>query len=165
VSSDRARDLATELGVTPEVLERLVDERRTLVAEVAADPAAWGFGLVAPSAERRDVVTELRQRTRLAGRLAESFIDGYAPLLDLVPDPLVLREGVTLPEALVGTGGLTMEAAMGVARQVRAGVQAHLGRPLERATVARAVREAAWEYDFDASIVEPAVLDLLAPVL
>ncbi|MCZ4495826.1 MAG: hypothetical protein JWM25_409 [Thermoleophilia bacterium] len=163
--SEVARDWATELGVTPEVLQRLVDERRALVDEVAVDPGAWGFDLRVPVAERFDLATEFRRRTRLPGKLAESFIDNHAPLLDLVPNPLQLPDGTTLPEALTGSGGLTMEAAMGVSRQIRHGVQAHLGRPLDRATVARAVREAAWEYDFDASIVERAVLDVLAPVL
>jgi hypothetical protein len=156
---------ARELGVDREVMQRLVEQRRALVYDVAADPRGWGFDLLQPGARRRDVATEFRQQTRLTGTLADSFLQGHAPLLALVPDPPTLPSGRPLDEHLVERARLDPDVARDVAQHVRTTIQAGLGRALVAEDFAHAVREAAWDHDVDAaqvgSVVERAVADLL----
>lgn len=156
---------AAEHGVTPDVMSRLVAQRRVLVAQVAEDPRAWGFDLLAASAPRRDVATELRAGTRLQGALAASFLAGHAPLLALVPDPPTLPDGTPLDEQLVRAARLEREAARDLASHVRSTIQARLGRPLDPEAFEHAVREAAWDHDLDAQRTLPRVLDAVSDVL
>lgn len=159
------RQWATELGVTVDVMQRLVEQRRALVYDVAADPRAWGFDLIERGGRRRDVATEFRAATRLQGALAESFLAQHAPLLKLVPDPLTMPDGTPLDQQLVRGARLEPEAASDIARQLRSTLQVRLGRPLETEHVEHAVREAAWDHELDAARVTPDVLRALVSVI
>jgi hypothetical protein len=159
------RQWATELGVSEDVMQRLVEQRRALVYDVAADPRAWGFDLIERGGRRRDVATEFRSQTRLQGALAESFLAEHSALLKLVPDPLTLPDGTPLDEHLVRAARLEPEAAADIARQLRSTLQVRLGRPLEAEHVEHAVREAAWDHELDAARVTPDVLRALVQVI
>jgi hypothetical protein len=159
------RDWATELGVTTEVMSRLVTQRRELVQDVAVDPREWGLDLVRTDEPRRDVVAEFRGRTRTQGPLAESFLRGYEPLMRLAPRPLSMPGGVALDAHLVDAARLAPEAAADIATHLRTTLQLQLGRPLEREQVEHAVREAAWDHEFDAPRVTQDVLHALASVV
>jgi hypothetical protein len=159
------RDWARELGVTVDVMQRLVEQRRALVYDVAEDPRAWGFDLIERGARRRDVATEFRAATRLQGTLAESFLAEHAALLKLVPDPLTLPDGSPLDEHLVRAARLDAPAASDIARQLRSTLQVRLGRPLETEHVEHAVREAAWDHELEAARVTPDVLRALVRVI
>lgn len=159
------RDWATELGVTTEVMQRLVTQRRELVQRVAVEPRAWGFDLLPVDASRGDVVGEFRALTRTQGSLAESFLAGHEPLLRLAPRPLTMPDGTALDAHLVAAVHLDPEVAGEIANQLRANLQVRLGRPLEREHVEHAVREASWDHELDAARVTPDVLRALASVV
>ena len=159
------RDWATELGVSTEVMRRLVEQRRELLHEVALDPRAFGFDLLPRGGSRRDVVAEFRSRTRTQGALAESFLTGSDALLKSTPRPLTLPDGSPLDRHLVQAAGLAPDAAAAIADHLRSTLQARLGRPLETDHVEHSVREAAWDHELDAARVTPEVLRALAPVL
>lgn len=159
------RDWARELGVSVEVMARLVEQRRALVRDVAAEPRAWGFDLCERRATRRDVAMELRGRTRLQGALAESFLAGHAALLRLVPDPPTMPDGTPLDAQLERRANVAPEVARDIAAHVRTTIQATLGRPLEQESVEHAVREAAWDHDLEAARVQRDVLHALRSVV
>jgi hypothetical protein len=159
------RGWATELGVSTEVMSRLVSQRRELVQDVAVDPRAWGFDLIERDASRRDVVTEFRSRSRTQGPLAESVLRGYEPLLRLTPRPLTMPSGTALDAHLVDAVHLDSEAAAEISDQLRSTLQVRLGRPLGAEHVEHAVREAAWDHELDAARVTADVLRALADVL
>lgn len=144
---------ARELGVDSAVMRVLVEQRRALVYDVAADPRGWGFDLLPAGARRRDIGTEFRRHTRLTGALGDSFLQGHAPLLALVPDPPTMPDGTPLDELLVTGARLAPEAASDIAQHVRSTIQLTLGRPLDRDAFDHAVREAAWDHDLDAARV------------
>ena len=152
---------ARELGVTPEVMARLVEERRALVYDVAADPGAWGFGLIPRGAPRRDVGAEFRASTRLTGVLAESFLAGHGSLLSLVPRPLALPDGRPVADYLVEHARLGEAAATDLADHLRSTIQSRLGRALDAEAVEHAVRDAAWDHDLDVAQVLPRILQVL----
>ncbi len=158
-------DWARELGVDTDVMQRLVEQRRALVYDIAADPRTWGFDLQPSSAPRRDAATEFRRQTRLTGTLGDSFLQDHEPLLALVPDPPTMPDGTPLDELLARDTSLDPDAAGSVARHVRAAIQERLGRPLDREAFEHAVREAAWDHDLDPSRVAPQVLDAVEALL
>lgn len=164
-SDEQVRSWAAELGVQPELLVRLVQLRSQLVAEVADDPLAWGFGLLPRGMAPRDLVEEFRMRTRTQGDLAESFIAGHPPLLELMPDHLMLPSGRPLAIELTTRAALEPDAAFELATHLRSTLQARLGRPLDADAVAHAVREVAWDHQLDASLVTARVLAVLADVV
>ncbi len=161
------RQQAQALGVDVPTLVEMLEQRELFVAKVEAEPRVWGFDLLAPDAPRRDVVGEYRRASRLTGTLGESFLSAYEPLMTAVPDPLTLPpDGMqTLPELLEEVDGISPEAAADIAQHLRTTLQATLGRPLEAEAVGRAVREAAWDHDFDAAVVLPKVLEAMEDVL
>lgn len=159
------RSRATELGVSVEVLARLLDGRRALVEQVSRDPRAWGLDLLPASSPRRDVVTEFRRLTRLQGALADSLLQGWEPLLRLVPDPLTAPDGTPLPTLLEVQARLPPDAARDVAGHLRAAVQLRLGRALGPEAVERAVREVSWEHQLDPARIEPRVAEALRSVV
>lgn len=158
---------ARVLGVDVSTLVEMLEQRELFIAKVEAEPRAWGFDLLAADEVRRDVASEYRRATRLTGTLGESFLSAYEPLMAAVPDPLTMPpDGLaTLPEQLEEHAGLTPEAARDVAQHIRTTVQATLGQPLTKDAVERAVREAAWDHDFDAATYVPKVVDALETVL
>jgi hypothetical protein len=159
------RSWAAELGVQPELLRRLIEARSTLVAEVADDPLAWGFGLLPKGVRPRDLVEELRAHSRTRGPLAESFIAGHPPLLRLMPEHLTLPAGRPIAIEFTLQAGLEPDAAWELAQHLRTTLQARLGRPLDAESVAHAVREIAWDHQLDAALIGPRVQAALAPVL
>jgi hypothetical protein len=159
------RDWATELGVSTEVMQRLVTQRRELVQRVAIEPRAWGLDLLPVDASRRDVVSEFRSLTRTQGSLAESFLAGYEPLLRLAPRPLTMPDGTALDAHLIEAVHLEPEAAAEIANQLRSNLQVRLGRPLEREHVEHAMREASWDHELDAARVTGDVLRALVSVV
>lgn len=162
---DELRRWATAMGVTPEVMSRLVEARAALVADIAGAPRSWGLDLVPHGASRRDAASEFRQRTHLQGQLAESFLVDHGALLDVVPDPPTMPDGTPLDALLVRAARLTPDAARDIAQHVRRTIQATLGAPLDPAAVEHAVREAAWDHELDAAVVTPHVLRALNEVL
>jgi hypothetical protein len=156
---------ARELGVTDEVMRRLVEQRRALVFDVADDPRAWGFDLLPARAPRREAAAEFRRATRLTGALAESFLAEHGALLALVPEPPTMPDGTPLDELLVRTARLAPEPARAVAHHVRTTLQATLGAPLTREAVERAAREASWDHDLDAARTIEAVTLAMRQVL
>lgn len=164
-AADEVRQRATQFGVTAEVMQRMLDAREELAAEIAREPRAWGFDLLPAGAQRRDLVAELRSRTRLQGPLAESFVADDGRLLALAPDMPTMPDGTPLDEQLVRHAGLAPEAARDVARHVRATMQARLGRALDEEAFEHAVREAAWDHELDAGVVTPPVLGAVASLL
>lgn len=159
------RAQANTLGVTPDVMRRMLSERAVLVAEVAQDPRAWGFDLLRPGAERRDLAAEYRRRVRLTGSLGDSFLGWFEPLMALVPDPPTLPDGTPLDQHLARHARLEPEAARDIAHHVRTTLQATLGAPLDADAVEHAVREASWDHDFDVARVLPQVLHAMGDVL
>ncbi|MCW2924931.1 MAG: hypothetical protein JWM98_2335 [Thermoleophilia bacterium] len=156
---------ARELGVTPEVMGRMVSERGALVAQVAVDPRAWGFDLLPAGAPRRDVSDEYRARTRLTGAISESFLAGHAPLLAMVPDPPTLPDGTPLDVQLLQEARLEPDVVHDLTQHLRTTIQARLGRPLDAEAVEHAVRDVAWDHDLDVANTLPRVLAALARVL
>lgn len=156
---------ARELGVEPAVMQQLVEQRRGLVYDIADDPRAWGFDLLASSSERRDAAAAFRQQTRLTGRLAESFLQDHPPLLALVPDPPTMPDGTPLDAYLAERAAIEPEVARAVATRIRVELQGSLGQPLEREAVEGAVRDACWDHDLDATRTIGLVVDALADVL
>lgn len=156
---------AAELGVQPDVLRRLDAERDRLVSEVAEDPLAWGFGLLPRGVHPRDVVEEFRVRSRTRGPLGESFLTGHPPLLELMPEYLLLPTGRPVAIELVAAAGLDPDAAWEVAAQLRAVIMRGLGRPLDVASVAQVVRDVAWDHQLDAKRLTERVCAVLADVL
>lgn len=159
------REWALELGVTTEVMARMVEQRRALVQDVAADPRAWGLDLLPARIARRDIAAEYRARTRLTGTIAESFLADHSSLLALVPDPPTLPDGTPLDAHLVAGARLEPEVAREIAGHVRSTIQARLGRPLDDAAVGHAVREASWDHDLDVAFVLPRVRAAMKAVL
>lgn len=149
---------ARELGVEPETMQVLVEQRRALVYDVAQDPRAWGLDLLPTGAPRRDIAAELRARTRVTGALAGSFLVEYDALLELAPDPPTLPDGMPLDEHLVREARLSPEVARDLSAHVRSTMQASLGRPLDAGAIEHAVREVAWDHDLDAARVAPLVV-------
>ena len=164
-SSEHVRQQAISLGVSAETLAEMVDQREQFVAQVAADPRAWGFNLLASGAPRRSVVDEYRRATRLTGTLGESFLASHDALMAVVPEPPTMPDGTPLDEHLVRATRMSGDAARDIAHHVRTTIQATLGAPLDEAAVERAVREAAWDHELDAAQVTPLVLRALADVL
>lgn len=164
-TDEQLRSWAAELGVQPDVLRRLVEQRAELVAEVAEDPLAWGFGLLPRGISPRSLVEEFRARTRTGGDLAESFIAGHPPLLALMPEHLVLPAGRPIAIEFTLQAGLEPDAAWELAAHLRTTLQARLGRPLDAEVIAHAVREVAWDHQLDADLVGARVQSVLAPVL
>ncbi|MCB0879249.1 MAG: hypothetical protein KDC46_09755 [Thermoleophilia bacterium] len=158
-------DWARELGVDTTVMQRLVEQRRGLVYDIAESPRTWGFDLCPARAPRRDAATEFRRQTRLTGTLGDSFLQDHEPLLALVPDPPTMPDGTPLDEHLVAEARLSPEAAIDVARHVRAVIQQSLGRPLDPAAIEQAVREAAWDHDLDAAQATRHVIGALSELL
>ena len=156
---------ARELGVDTLVMRTLVEQRRALVFDVAADPRGWGFDLLPARASRRDAATTFRRQTRLTGSLGDSFLAGHRPLLSLVPDPPTMPDGTPLDRQLVAAARLDPEPAAAIARHIRATIQARLGAPLDRESFEHAVREAAWDHDLDAANVIPAVLSAVSELV
>lgn len=152
---------ARELGVDPSIMQRLVELRRAAVYDVASDPRSYGFDLLEGHAARRDVASEFSREARLTGALGRSFLQGHAPLLALVPDPLTLPDGSALDAELARTGHIDAESAAAVAMHIRATIQATLGAPLDEDSVSRAVQEAAWDFGFDVQRVTPLVLEVV----
>lgn len=153
------------LGVTPEVMHRMLIERKAFVAELAADPRAWGFDLLPASAERRDAAAEFRRRTRMTGALGDSVLVAFDPLLAVVPDPPTMPDGTPLDVHLQRHARLEAEPAQEIAQHVRTTIQATLGRPLDEDAFERAVREAAWDHELDAAQVTPLVLRAVGELL
>jgi hypothetical protein len=158
-------DWARELGVDRDVMQRMVEQRRALVFDVADDPRSWGFDLLPIQSPRKDVTAEYRRHTRLTGTLGASFLQDHAPLLRLVPDPPTMPDGTPLDDYLVAQARLDEDSAIAIARHLRTTIQATLGEPLDRAGVEHAVREVSWDQDLDAARVTPMVLHALRDVL
>lgn len=156
---------ASELGVQPDVLVRLVQQRTALVAEVAEDPLAWGFGLLPAGVRPRSLVEEFRARTRTRGDLAESFIAGHPPLLALMPEHLTLPAGRPIAIEFTLQAGLEPDAAWELAQHLRTTLQARLGEPLDEPSIAHAVREVAWDHQLDVDRLTARVRSVLAPCL
>jgi hypothetical protein len=166
--SERSLDQqARSLGVRPERLARMICERERLVAKVVADPRAWGFDLRASDdpAPRRDVVAAYRDATQLTGRLGESFLTAYEPLMAAVPDPPTMPDETPLDGYLQAHSTLGPEAAGDLACHVRAMIQSNLGRPLDADGFLHAVRETAWDHDLDAVQVGDSLLRAVRDLL
>lgn len=158
-------DWARELGVEKDVMQRMVDQRRALVQEVASDPRGWGFDLLDARAPRKNVTDEYRRHTLLGGSLGESFLQAHAPLLHLVPDPPTMPDGTALDEQLMRAARLEQEPAAAIAAHLRTTIQATLGEPLDRAAIEHAVREVAWDHDLEAAKVSTSVLYAMRDLL
>jgi len=161
-----ADDRAAKLGVQPDVLRRLDAERDGLVAEVAEDPLAWGFGLLPSGVHPRDVVEEFRARTRTRGDLGESFLSGHGPLVELMPEHLMLpttRRPIAIE--LVMAAGLEPDAAWECSAQLRAALIRRLGRPLDAEVVDQVARDVAWDHQLDAALLQRRITAVLAEVL
>jgi hypothetical protein len=162
---DSLRAQAQALGVSVDMLRTMHGARRELVQLVAADPRTWGFDLAPPGEGRRDLATEFRQRTRLTGTIGASFLQDHEPLLACAPNPLTMPDGIPLDGLLREQARLDVDSARDLAGQLRATVQASLGRPLDHAAVEHAVREVAWDHELDAAQVAPLVLRAMSDVL
>ncbi len=158
-------DWARELGVDDDVMQRLVEQRRALVFDVADDPRGWGFDLIPARAQRRDAATEFRRATRLTGALAESFLVDHGPLLALVPEPPTMPDGMPLDAWLAQSARLHSDEARAIAHHVRTTIQATLGAPLTREAIEHAAREASWDHDLDAARTIDAVVIALRDLL
>lgn len=159
------RERARALGVQPDVLRRMLDERAALVDMVRLDPRAWGLDLAPASTTRALLTDHYRHLIRMTGPLGESFLMGYEPLMALVPDPPTLPDGTPLDVHLQRHARVDADAARDIAHHVRTTLQATLGAPLDADAVEHAVREAAWDHDFDAASVTPQVLRAMEELL
>jgi hypothetical protein len=161
---DPLESWAIELGVQPEVMQRLVEQRRALAYDIASAPREWGFDLVPASAQRRDARLEFRRRTRLTGRLGESFLVGDPTFASVVPTALTFDDGQMLVDVLTATCGLNADLAAACERQLRMCIVERLGQPLVLEDVANILREVAWDFGHDPATLISVTRDVFASV-